>query len=105
MRKLLMGSLLVMVLVVFAAAPALAQVRDPFDPVISQAELTGTETGTQTGTEVGTNGDGATVVGENGSETLANTGANTEPWLVGAYMLIAIGAGAVVISKVARQPL
>lgn len=112
MRKLIVGSLLGLILVLTMAAPALA-LRDPFDPVISQADLTGTgttgdgTTGDGTGTDgdgTGTTGDGDDVVAGNSSEGLANTGADTEPWLVAAYFLIAVGVGAVVISKVNGQP-
>ena len=108
MRKLMIASLLGLLLVVTTAAPAFA-IRDPFDPVISQAEATGgTATGDGTGaTGDGTGTDGAAagddVVAGNSSEGLANTGADTEPWLVAAYALIAIGAGAVVLSKVNAQ--
>ena len=97
---------------VLMAAPAFAQVRDPFDPVISQAELTGAGDGTGApGDGTGTTGDGTgtdgaagdDVVAGNSSEGLANTGADTERWLVAAYALIAIGGGAVAISKVNGQ--
>ncbi len=102
MRKLLCASLLGLILVVATAAPALA-LRDPFDPVVSQAQITGTGAGAD-GT-AGTTGTGAgatnrTLVFENGSEALANTGSDTEPWLVAAFALIALGAAAVVLSKV-----
>lgn len=112
MRKLLIASLLGLFLVLVMVAPALAQARDPFDPVISQAEITGAGTGTGTnGDGTGTNGDGtgtngddgATVLGENGADGLANTGSDTEPWLVAAYALIAVGAGALLVSKVNAQ--
>ncbi len=106
MRKLVVASLLGLFLVLTMAAPALA-LRDPFDPVISQTQITGDGTGT-TGDGTGTTGDGTgtdgaaddDVVAGNSSEGLANTGVNTEPWLVAAYALIAIGAGAVAFSKV-----
>lgn len=108
MRKLLIGSLLGLMLVVVVAAPALA-LRDPFDPVISQAELTGTGdtsgdgTGTATGDGTGTTDGGTQVSG--GADQMANTGSETEPWLVAAYALIAIGAGALVLSKInSTQP-
>lgn len=117
MRKLISAALLALVVVVFTAAPALA-LRDPFDPVISQAELTGagdgggtgdgggSGDGTGTGTEDGVNagGNGGSVTGESGSEGLANTGSDTEPWLVAAYALMAVGAAAVAISKVNSAP-
>ena len=109
MKKLLIGSMLGLMLVLVVAAPALA-LRDPFDPVISQAELTGTgdttgTTGDGTGTTDGTGTNGGTQVSGTGADQMANTGAETEPWLVAAYALIAIGAGAVVVSKLnAPQP-
>ena len=110
MRKLLIGTLLGLMLVLVVAAPALA-LRDPFDPVISQAELTGGTgdttgtTGDGTGTTDGTATNGGTQVSGTGVDQMANTGAETEPWLVAAYALIAIGAGAVVVSKLnAPQP-
>ena len=111
MRKLLIGSLLGVMLVLVMAAPALA-LRDPFDPVISQAELTGGTggdtsggdgTGTTDGDGTGTTDGGTQVSG--GADQMANTGSETEPWLVAAYALIAIGAGAVVLSKInSTQP-
>lgn len=102
MRKLMIASLLGLFLMLTTAAPALAQVRDPFDPVISQAELTGAGDGTGTGGAAGdgTGTAGDDVVAGNSSEGLAVTGADTEQWLVAAYALIAIGAGAVAVSKV-----
>lgn len=114
MRKLVIASLLGLFSVLVMVAPALAQARDPFDPVISQAEISGAGAGDGTGTNgdgtgtdgdgTGTNGDdGANVLGENGADGLANTGSETEPWLVAAYALIAVGAGAVLVSKVNAQ--
>ncbi|HJR45706.1 MAG TPA: hypothetical protein VJ927_08890 [Actinomycetota bacterium] len=103
MRKLMAASLLGLVLVVFSAAPALA-LRDPFDPVIDTSpEAPAGGGGAQVGDTDGGAGDGPTVIGQTGGESLANTGAETEPWLVMAYAAIAIGAGAVVVSKVATQ--
>lgn len=108
MRKLLVGSLLGLMLVLVAAAPALA-LRDPFDPVISQADLTagmGDTTGDGTGTTgdgTGTTDGGTQVSG--GADQMANTGSETESWLVAAYALMAIGAGAVVLSRInSTQP-
>lgn len=78
------------------AAPALA-LRDPFDPAI---DLTtgGTSTGGTTVTPP-TSGGNTTTQPSVGSEGLANTGLDTEPWLVAAYGLIAVGGAAVLISK------
>ena len=108
MRKLVIASLLGLFLVLTMAAPAFA-IRDPFDPDVSQAEISGDGTGTTgdgtgtTGDGTGTGGDGTTVLGENSADGLANTGAETEPWLVAAYALIAVGVGAVAVSKLNAQ--
>lgn len=100
MRKLVIGSLLGLMLVLVVAAPALA-LRDPFDPVISQAQLTGgTGDGTGTGDTDGTGTDGTGTEVSAGADQMATTGSETEPWLVAAYALIAIGAGAVVLSRI-----
>lgn len=110
MRKVVIASLLGSLLVLTSAAPALAH-RDPFDPVISQADLTGATDAAGSADGAGTDDDGAgtgtapgDVVAGVSSEALADTGAESEPWLVAAFVLIAIGAGAVVLSKVNAQP-
>jgi hypothetical protein len=103
MRKLLLAVVMGATLVVMMAAPAFA-IRDPFDPTIDLTPETasaGGDTGAQVDT--GDTGDGgATVDGQVddvGSEGLAATGADTEPWLVAAYGLIVAGAAAVALSK------
>lgn len=99
MRKLLLAVVMGATLVVMMAAPAFA-IRDPFDPAI---DLTpDTAPAGDTGAQVDTGDGGATVgpqVVDNGSEGLAATGADTEPWLVAAYGLIVAGAAAVALSK------
>lgn len=101
MRKLLLVLVMGATLVVMMAAPAFA-IRDPFDPAIDLTPDAGGAT-VDGGAQVDTGGDGGgTVVGgqtDVGSEGLANTGAETEPWLVAAYGLIAAGAAAVALSK------
>jgi hypothetical protein len=101
MRKLLLAVVMGATLVVMMAAPAFA-IRDPFDPAIDLTPDTATAGG-DTGAQVDTGGDGGTDVGAQvddvGSEGLAATGADTEPWLVAAYGLIVAGAAAVALSK------
>ncbi len=111
MRKVVIGSLLGLMLVLVVAAPALA-LRDPFDPVISQTQLTagtgdgtGDGTGTGTGDTDGTGTDGTGTEVSAGADQMATTGSETEPWLVAAYTLIAVVAGAVVLSRInSTQP-
>lgn len=87
------------------AAPAFAQTtRDPFDPAIEPAAETATTTG-DPADGTGTTTEGTT---EERSETaglgegLPNTGGATEPWVVAAYALIAIGGAAAVGSRMMR---
>ena len=87
------------------AAPAFA-LRDPFAPAIDLSPDTGGGTTTTTTNTSGQGGGGTNTVTQPGpsvgSEGLANTGMDTEPWLVAAYGLIAVGGAAVVISKQLR---
>ena len=90
------------------AAPAFAQsTRDPFDPAIEPAPEAATTTtttgdpadGTGTTTEATTE-ERSTTAGL--GEGLPNTGGATEPWVVAAYALIAIGGAAAVGSRMMR---
>lgn len=88
------GALLVMIL----AAPAFAQ-RDPFDPLVtkdssSQVDDTGNSAGGPSGPNEDTN-----VQPSNESGALPATGSNIDGWLAAAYLLVAFGAGAVVVAK------
>ena len=96
MRKFL--GLCAIVLVLLAAAPAaLAQsdtgVRDPFVPLIAPSP-------------VATEGTGATVPtvpvdpAPDPNEPLPGTGSSTSSWIGLGYVLMALGAGAVVLSRV-----
>jgi hypothetical protein len=98
---LLMG---IAMLVAFAA-PAFAQARDPFDPLVTQSQVdTGGGSVTITGDGTGTvTDDDPIVVDGTGSDALAATGAETEPWLVLAFLLITVGVGTLFYAKVARQ--
>ena len=94
MRKMIAVAFAAVVFVLVVAAPAMAQTRDPFRPVI---DTTGGGA---------TDGGGGSVTLPEGevppplqNEVMANTGADTEPWLVAAYVLVAAGAGIVVLSK------
>lgn len=92
------------------AAPAFAQsTRDPFDPAIEPAPEAATTTtttgdpadGTGTTTE-GTTEERSTTETAGLGEGLPNTGGATEPWVVAAYALIAIGGAAAVGSRMMR---
>ena len=94
MRKMIAAVFAAVVFVLVVAAPAMAQPRDPFRPVIDT-----------TGGGATNEGGGPVTVPEGEvpprlqKEVMANTGADTEPWLVTAYVLVAAGAGIVVLSK------
>ena len=93
-------------LMLLLAAPAFGQTRDPFDPAIEPAPEAATTTGdpatTGTTTEA-TEENRAPTTGATGlGEGLPNTGGATEPWVVAAYALIAIGGAAAVGARVLR---
>ncbi len=91
---------LLTVLAVLSVGPAaLAQVRDPFDPLV----VPGTETGAVTAPE-----DGAVqpvdAVGEVPSDRLADTGFDPASYLAVAYALLVFGAGAIYLARLRLQP-
>jgi hypothetical protein len=102
-RKLLLTVLVGVVLSMAFAAPAFA-LRDPFDPAIDTSPASsggGTTISTNTS---GQGGGGTTTVVQsgttsNGAQVLSNTGMDTEPWLVAAYGLIAVGGMTLFVSK------
>jgi hypothetical protein len=98
MRKTVLVVVLALVCLLLLAGPALAQ-KDPFNPVIDPNAGTGTTTTGTTTTGTVTTGDPTEPVG---SEGLANTGADVEPWLVVAYGLVVLGGAAVIIARLQR---
>jgi hypothetical protein len=109
MRRALLICLVGSFLAVLGAGPALAQ-RDPFDPATggqsAEEEPSGSaeEGPFNQGESAGQAEEPVTPpqVNENGSEVLANTGADVSPWLVLAYGLIVAGAAAVVVARTWR---
>lgn len=88
-------------LIAVVAVPALAQprgARDPFEPRVTEQTLApGTQPGeAQPGVEPGVQPAPQTP------EQMPATGAETQPWLVAAYALVAFGAGALVLSRTLR---
>jgi hypothetical protein len=93
MRRVTAYLLLALVAVLALAAPAAAQLRDPFDPLVTEGSTTeGTTEGTGTT-------DGPEVQPQPATEVDANTGGDPSPFLVIAYGLLAVGVGAVIVSK------
>ncbi|MDQ4065579.1 MAG: hypothetical protein M3161_05980 [Actinomycetota bacterium] len=91
-------------MVVVLAGPAAAQARDPFDPVIQPGTATtGTETTGQVPTT--TTGERAPGVPAARTDTLGNTGADVETWLVAAFAALVAGAGALTIGRLYSKPL
>lgn len=93
MRKMLALCFAAAIFVLLFAAPAMAQTRDPFQPVIDTSGG-----GATSGEAPTTAGEGEVVVPQDPGG-LANTGVDTDPWLVIAYVLISVGAAVVVLSK------
>ena len=96
---------------VLAAAPAHARpsdLRDPFRPLLSN-ETDGAPSG---GDPTGTDPAGEDPTGDDPTggvdpdpvppDGLPTTGSDTTEWLAGAYALIAVGAGLVMLDRVAR---
>lgn len=80
-----------------AAAPASAHqvARDPFDPlVVPNTGGGGVVTGAEPVVPI--------PVAPAPDEPLPQTGTSPEPWLAGAYFLVATGAGLVALGRVAR---
>lgn len=105
MRRL---TLLAAVLAVSAvAAPALAQERDPFEPLVDPTADGAGDAGAG-GQDDGATDDGSTDDGDGAADgdaaasdgELPNTGVDPVPWLVLAYALIALGAAALVLARV-----
>jgi hypothetical protein len=88
-----------LVLSLFAAAPALA-LKDPFEPLVTEAEPGATTNGSTTTTV-----DEPTLTTDENpfSEGMPNTGADTTSWLVVAYLLVVAGGAALTIAW-ARRP-
>lgn len=109
MRRLvvtLMAGALVALGVTSAALAQENTLRDPFDPVADEnQDVTATTEGTTDTTGTTDPTDEVQPAQETtGSERLANTGAETDPWLVGAYGLIAAGAAALILGKLLASP-
>lgn len=105
MRRLvvtLMAGALVALGVTSAALAQENTLRDPFDPVADENQDVTATTDT-TGTTDPTD-EVQPAQETTGSERLANTGAETDPWLVGAYGLIAAGAAALILGKLLASP-
>ena len=94
------AALLAVVALIVLAAPAAAKLRDPFDPAIDpEAATTTTTTGTTT--------DAGQPVTQPvpTTDTLANTGSDVQGWVVVAFGIIAVGAGALYLFRLYAQPL
>lgn len=98
MRKSVLVVVLALVCLLLLAGPALAQ-KDPFDPVIDPNAGTGTTTTGTTGTVTTGQTDPTEPVG---SDALANTGPDVQPWLVIAYGLVVLGSTALVVARLQR---
>jgi hypothetical protein len=97
MKKIVFGLVLASIVALVSAAPAFAQARDPFDPLVTQSSSSSSGSGGASETDYqAPQGDVAPA----GQEALPATGANTSVWLGIAYVLVALGVGALVLSKV-----
>jgi hypothetical protein len=94
-------------LAVLGAGHALAQ-RDPFDPATGGQQGSAEEEPSTQGETAGETETEEPVtqpqpqVNRDGSDALANTGADDSPWLVLAYGLIVAGAASLVVARTWR---
>lgn len=99
MKKIVICLALASIVALLSAAPAFAQARDPFDPLVTQSSSGGSSGGVGGGSE----SDDSALQGNvapAAEEALPATGADTSVWLGIAYVLVALGVGALALSKV-----
>ncbi len=84
-------------LVGLVAAPASAQARDPFDPLVTEGSGSAAVVD-EGGDPFEPNGGGGVNVTPT-TEGLAETGFDSSGWLFVAYVLLALGTGALVLSR------
>ena len=104
MRRILAVVLLAVFCLSLAATPALAQGRDPFEPALDSGGQV--EPGTENEPEAEPEGEPETEPEAEPQEGgMGNTGLETQPWLVLAYVLISVGAGSVFLGRaLSKQP-
>ena len=95
MRALLLAAAAVIVF----AAPAAAQLRDPFAPAIAPQGTVATTTDTTS------TGDTQPIRPAPVTDALANTGADLQGWIVVAVAMIGVGAGALYVFRLYARPL
>jgi LPXTG-motif cell wall-anchored protein len=91
------------ILLVALAAPAAGQARDPFDPVIDTSVETTTDTSQTTSptspTESASTSETTTTTTATDEGTLPTTGSSVTSWLAIAYVLVAAGAGILLLAR------
>lgn len=91
----------VMIVALLAPAAALAQQRDPFDPLVKEGSGSTISASTDT-----TDGEDSATRNNDAAqqpvadESLPTTGGDATSWLALAYMLIAVGAGVLLLGRV-----
>lgn len=99
MKKIVLCLALASIVALVSAAPAFAQARDPFDPLVTQGS-SGGSSGGGGGTSEPDDAAPQGNVAPAPQEALPATGADTSVWLGLAYVLVALGVGALALSKV-----
>jgi hypothetical protein len=99
-RRLLLAVAAVMVLGIAAAGPAMAQARDPFEPLVSNEAPSSTDTSTAANSDDQGASDETSNQPAPSESTLPNTGGGVTGWIGVAYVLVAVGGGFLVLSRV-----
>lgn len=99
-RRLLLAVAAVMVLGIAAAGPAVAQARDPFEPLVSNETSSSTDTSTAANSDDQGASDETSTQPAPSESTLPNTGGGVTGWIGVAYVLVAVGGGFLVLGRV-----
>ena len=99
-RRLLLAVAAVMVLGIAAAGPALAQARDPFEPLVSNETSVSDDTGANATSDDQGAADDDSTQGAPSESALPNTGGGLTGWIGVAYVLVAVGGGFMVLGRV-----
>jgi len=85
------------------AAPSLAQLRDPFDPLVTEDTAASGGNGTTGATGDPSDPEATAPPAPETAEGLPTTGGDPTPWLTSAYVLLACGAAAVVLARLGAR--
>lgn len=99
-RKVVVAALAGALLALLVAGPALAQQRDPFEPLVEESQSTAPASPEAAADEPA---EPVLERAPTGSESLPTTGGDVSPLLGAAYVLIVIGGASLALAKIAAS--